>query len=337
MAESLTYSQAQKTIFSDVDALANDLGEKMLLNYDRALKEIEAELDAIYAKILSGSPPDQYYNEMLKFNRLEKLKIEAQKVYNQYAKAANKETLDISKIDMIEVYYRKEYALSAFSVAAYQPTILDPRLIELTVTGTTEAWKDIPKYLEERYGSMLGFQPQYGTITKIFADNMADDLKKIQEVFTQIFIQGKSNADAVKMIQKIIDTSKFNAMRIVQTEFTRIANAAAYAANKDAENQGLDIQKMWQANPTTNPHKPPHMQLDGVKKNPGEYFTLGGFKALYPGNFNGGGHNFNCHCYIVDVLEGVEPTLRRARNPLTGKNELFDFKDYEKWRIEKGL
>lgn len=330
----MTYSQAQIKIFKDVDSLAADMGERMLKNYDRALKEIEAELDTVYSKILSGLPPEKYYNEMLKYTRLEKLQIEAQKIYNEYARKANRETLSISKMVMVEMYYRKEYAMSAFTLATYQPIILDPRLIELTIMGTTEAWKDIPLYLEKQYGSMSSFQPQYGTITKIFSDNKFDDLRKIQNAFSQIFIQGKGSAEAAKILQSIFETTKYNAQRIVQTEFTRIANAAAYAANKDAENQGIDIQKMWQANPTTRPHRPPHMNLDGVKKKPDEYFSLGGNKALYPGNFDGGGHNYNCHCYIIDTIGDIDPFMRRARNPLTGKNEVFNFSDYEKWRTE---
>ena len=334
----MTFEQAQKAIYTTTERTAVNLAEVMLDNYDQAFKEITIEINKAYAR-LSGVPANKYRDEVLKvrnkITRLRALQIEIRDIYNKYARKANRETLKISETSMSQIYYKKEFVMAAYT--DYIPLILDPRLIELTVMGTEKAWKAIPESLKKRYGDMMAFQPSYGTITEIFARHRFNDLKKIQLAITQAFIQGQSNREAVKNIMKIFDTTKSNAMKIVQTEFNRVANAGAYAANVDAANQGIDIKKMWLIQPTLNPHKPPHSILDGVKKRPKQYFKLGGYKALYPGNFNGGSHNYNCHCSIIDIIKGVKPTFRRVRNPLTGKQELFDFDDFPKWGKEKGF
>jgi predicted transcriptional regulator len=50
-------------------------------------------------------------------------------------------------------------------------------------------------------------------------------------------------------------------------------------------------------------------------------------------SYNGNGiivHN--CRCTVIDVVQGLEPTMQRGINPATGKPDIASFKDIEKWK-----
>jgi hypothetical protein len=36
-------------------------------------------------------------------------------------------------------------------------------------------------------------------------------------------------------------------------------------------------------------------------------------------------------------VDGIQPTARRARNPVDGKNEIISWESFEDWRKENGL
>lgn len=44
----------------------------------------------------------------------------------------------------------------------------------------------------------------------------------------------------------------------------------------------------------------------------------------------------NCRCTTIDVVQGLEPTLRRGVNPVTGKSDIASYRDYDKWK-KQGL
>jgi hypothetical protein len=39
----------------------------------------------------------------------------------------------------------------------------------------------------------------------------------------------------------------------------------------------------------------------------------------------------------VTVTKEYEPKARRGRDPVTGQNQVFDYKTFEQWAREKGL
>jgi len=45
----------------------------------------------------------------------------------------------------------------------------------------------------------------------------------------------------------------------------------------------------------------------------------------------------NCRCTTIESVNGSKLTIRRGRNPVSGENELFDYKDFGTWAKEKGL
>ena len=46
--------------------------------------------------------------------------------------------------------------------------------------------------------------------------------------------------------------------------------------------------------------------------------------------------DIHCRCSTIDVVQGLEPTLRRGVNPATGKSDIASYRDYDKWK-KQGL
>ena len=55
--------------------------------YARALKQVQAEVAIVYAKFLKGVDPEDYYNEMIKFDRLLKLQKSIAEAYKPFGPA----------------------------------------------------------------------------------------------------------------------------------------------------------------------------------------------------------------------------------------------------------
>ena len=86
---------------SEIDVLT----KQVLNEYQLAYKEISEALESQYGKLLSGVKPADYYNEMMKFNRLDKLQSEIKQMYYQHASKAG---LLIENISFIGRYDSEE-------------------------------------------------------------------------------------------------------------------------------------------------------------------------------------------------------------------------------------
>jgi len=114
-----------------------------------------------------------------------------------------------------------------------------------------------------------------------------------------------------------------NALRIVRTESGRTLNAGAHASDMELANQGIDIQKEWQAT-LDNRTRDTHAEIDGERAAVDGTFSNG---LMYPSEIN-------CRCSTIPIIDGVGPQLRRGRSPVTGENEIMDYKSYKEWKAE---
>lgn len=64
---------------------------------------------------------------------------------------------------------------------------------------------------------------------------------------------------------------------------------------------------------------------------------MAGMQAMYPGGFGSPDMDINCRCTVRAEIEGMEPDLRRARDPETGKNIVIGNTTYEDWAKGKGI
>jgi len=327
--------QAYKATEREASALLLSITD----SYDSARKEIVRRLEQIYGRYLVTANPQDYYNIMIQYDRLNGLLKEVNDTYIKYSKMAGSLTSEAMSLSMSNVYYRQNYALSwvtPLTGVSFTFKKLDPRLIELSVFGTQEAWKNISKAMTEKYGRASLYAPAYGTLSDLLFNNRTRELLNLQRTITQAFLQGDSMKQVSKSITDLFETSKFNADRIAQTEMARTANLGNYANGMEAISQGVDLKKMWMAS-LDGRTRPEHASLDGVTIDYNDTFKIAGDEALMPLQFSDPGLNIGCRCGVVDVVGDYKPTIRRGRNPVSGENEVFEYKDFETWAKENGL
>ena len=344
----MKFNDSQLKAFELAETRSKQLDRIMLDNYNVAYKNIVSDMEKLYARVLAGIKPEDYYVTVIRYNRLAQLLDGVAKKFDTYSNRAGFQIKDMSTFVMNDMFYRRQFLLASVGAGEvpYKFAPLDPRLVELTVTGTAEAWNKIPKAIQEKYGNVLNYQPQAGSITGIIFENRKQDLVKIQQVITQGFIQGKTIAQMTSSIQDAVNVAKYKAERIARTEFTRTANAGAYAATKDAEAMGIEIKRKWVATLDAST-RPVHAALDGQIVGVDEPFKSSAGEVMRPGEFSDAGQNINCRCTVVDIVDGVEPGLRRARkikinengtiSNVPGQSEVISYKNYNEWLELNGI
>lgn len=325
----------------------NALSKQVLEQYKNALDDISSQLETQYAKLLSGVKPEDYYNEMMKFNRLEKLQSEIAKSYKAYADKVGLIIENISFVGFSNSYYLAQFQASWMS--SFAVGILPYQLAEYAVYGMADSWKAITSKIEEIYGDASLYKAQSSTLLELLTKNKNEELLKIQNTITQGLLQGKSYTKLVEDIKNIIGTiaiqngeitakgAMANAMRIIRTESNRTMNAGHYASSKYLDSIGIEVKRRL-VSVLDNRTRSQSARMDGQTVGVDEPFKYpGGVTAMYPGNTGVAKYDINDRETTIDIIDGNEPELRRGRNPVTGENETFNYKDFDTWRKEKGL
>jgi len=335
----MNWKQMTEAAKSTTQAEIAVMEREIVRQYQIAIKEIDAALTVQYAK-LAGAKPADYYNEMLKYNRLETLLDEVKTAYKTAAKRAAKITGESAETAMTSMYYRRMY--NASWLEQYPEIMvggLPQPLIDITVYSRDNAWKAIRQSMRDKivetFGTIDQYYPKSGTLSELLFKNMTADLQKLADAITQGLAQGKTYKQMTDSIKDIIGRqmaadgklsfsgAMANALRIVRTESGRTLNAGAHASDMELANQGIDIQKEWQAT-LDNRTRDTHAEIDGERAAVDGTFSNG---LMYPSEIN-------CRCSTIPIIDGVGPQLRRGRSPVTGENEIMDYKSYKEWKAE---
>jgi SPP1 gp7 family putative phage head morphogenesis protein len=332
----MTFQEAQISTFFETEKEVDPYIQIMLKNYKTAEAAIVQKMKDIYAKYLAGIKPEDWYNTVIQYNRLEGLLTQAQSIYRDYASLANKDTAGIMKTAIANTYYRQQYLLNwVKGDIDLSFSIIDPRLVDMSVYGTIDSWKAITKSLKDKY-DMTAFQPARGSLSDLLMKHQDADLVKIQQTITQSFIMGSSIDDAASAISDVLGTSAFNAERVVRTEFTRLSNAGDYAAAQDAEAQGLNLTRRWIAT-LDDRTRQEHAELDGQIVGMDEPFEVAGYDPMFPGDFGDPAQDCQCRCTVETIVDGDSAELRRAVNPETGESEVIEWSSFKDWADSNGL
>lgn len=319
------------------------LVNQVLSYYQEAIKDITGQIEKQYAKILAGVAPEDYYNEMIKYDRLNNLLKNIQASYKTYATKAGKDIAVILEQSFQNVYYLKLYGAS-WLVPELIPGMLPEKLTELVVFGTDESWKAITAAIEKIYGDASLYQAQSGTLIQLLTKNLNNEILQIRQQIAQGLLNGESMQQMASRIKDVIGRmlpegntgAMANALRIIRTETNRTMNAAALASTKYLESQGIDVKKRW-SDVLDMRTRSTHAHLDGKTIAPDDYFNIGGDQALYPGDFAQVQNNANCRCTTIDIIDGEQPSIRTGVNPVSGEREYFNYKTYSEWATENGI
>lgn len=319
---------------------AYELTDKKLESQARAiLKQYRANRDKVldrlktaYADHLIAIEPDDYLTTLNAYNRLKEMNKDFKGIYTRLTSDAYKEIRDGQKVLFEEMYYRKRFVTEAFAGIVGEEVskqALNPLIVNLSVTGDLDIWKSIRS---ERLKEIAeGILPKAGkTLKQILADNSTDDLARLQQTIKQGLINGESYKKQSRRVKDIFDNSAYKTQRVIRTEGNRNMNAGAHVERMTS---GVAKKKRWVAT-LDGDTRPAHQRLDGQTVKVDEYFKSGGDRALYPGNFSSASQNIHCRCTVIDIIEGLEPSTRRGKDPVTGESKLMNYKTYDQWLKE---
>lgn len=341
----------QKQARGQTDAQVAALTKEILAVYDDARKAILADIQKVYAKVLSGVKSEDYYNTIIKYDRLNKLLAEIDKQYIAYSVKAGGMTVEASRLAMSNAYYKNEYVMSWFTPNVgidLNFTPLPDALVEMSVTGNLTKWQALGSKAQQKitdtFGSINAYIPQSGSLTDLLVNNRRSEVLKINRSISSGLLQGKGYRETARDISKIIGAvsptgssgSMASALRIVRTDSNRTYNAGSFANSQAVSEQGLDIQRMWVATFDSRT-RDTHGSLDGVTVGVDEPFKSGGVTAMYPGDFPTAAQSVNCRCTTIDVVDGIPPSARRGVNPVTGESEIYDWQTFDDWSKDNGL
>jgi len=344
----MTWKKFQDDAFRLTENEIESLIPEIVGQYRLAIRDINSELQKVYTTILDGVAKEDYHNVMLKYDRLTKLLDTVTKQYSGYSRKVGITTGEVGRIAMSNNFYRIQFT-KEWLVPGLSFSIIPEDLIQTSVYGSIEAFKRYESSLKSKiFGSGGLYYPQAGTLSEFLASNRAKEIASIQREITQGLIRGNSYTKTSNNLKNIIGQfikkdgeihttgAMANSMRIVRTESTRILNDASLANTNYARSEGVDVVRVWLATLDTKT-RGSHAGLDSQPENKAGGWNIGGDFATAPGGFGLVKNNANCRCTTFESVNGSKPTIRRGRNPATGKNELFEYKDFDKWADGNGL
>ena len=308
--------------------------------YKTALKNIQDKMSAMIAKARdAGVAPKDQYNWFIQYNRLDNLKAQIYDEYGKLGKTVEKLQIEAFDLSFSNQYYRTAYQLDWSDPLTFSP--LDPNLVRYAMTGELEAWKAIKTAI----GTASNYTPVAGTLKALIAANQEKTLNAMWSQINAGLINGEGITAIAQRLRTVIggvyngqvDGDLYKALRIAHTEGHRAQNMAELARSYEAQAQGLDVEKMWDAT-LDSAVRPEHARLDGKRVPIDGTWNMAGYEVSHPGDPSlPPSLSINCRCHSVTVTKEYEPKARRGRDPVTGQNEVFSYKNFEQWAKEKGL
>lgn len=340
---------------SGFDSTTNEIKKFNTLlakEYKKALDEIRGDIQKVYNKVIGDRSPVQLaailkeqpawmFTEAAKFDRLKGLQKRVQTEFIKSSIAAGNMTVESSKLAITNNFYRQQFALDFASPVKLSFTVLNPKVVEISVLGTQKVYQGIVKATRDRlntvYGDITKYQPKHGTLIDVILNNRKAQLARIQSSITQGLIQGKSFTQTAKDVKNIMDSTASQALRIARTEGTRNMNSGEFASHNVALSQGLDLSRM--AIETLDDRTRGQSQfIDGTLTDENDQFTYpGGLKVDIIGNSGVAAYDIHERGRSIEIIDGQAPETRTGRNPVTGKNETMSFKNYNAWAKENNL
>ena len=333
----MTYSQMQTAKQKQIDAILASVESDVMKSYRFGRDKITETVKDLYAKHLVGVQGADYYRTLATYNRLKDMDKEIKAVYLQIGRDTRKVVEKGMYTTFDESYLMDRYTTAFFADqigAKVKYSAPNPLVREVAVTGDATRLTAIrDKRLRKIAEGMI--PPSGDTLTGILVHNMNNELTKTLRVVKQGLISGQSYTKQAKALKATFDGNVSNALRVVRTEGNRLSNAGAYLNSEDLKSEGVRIRRQWVAT-LDGRTRDSHQALDGQFEDENGLFHLNGMSARYPGGFGDPAEDINCRCTTIDVVQGLEPTLRRGVNPVTGKSDIASYRDYDKWK-KQGL
>lgn len=336
------YNQMQKRGENITRSEASRLVTKMLGQYTKALEVITQLVAREYNRFLKGVDPKDYHNTLAGLGRLEELQRRTRKAYNFYAQKAGIDLIESSRLSFTNNYYRQQYSKAWFSPLSKSNiildfTLVDPIAVELSVSSRIGIFDAIEN--QQRKEDLKGFAPPESrkSTKQLLKTNAILGANKIGDAITQGIIMGSSLTDISRSISSSMSWSRNRAKRFARTEVHKNLNGGQYASYLDAKEQGLSDKRKIISVLDIRTRRQSAIVDERVDDKNNLFTYPRGLKVAYPGNSGVKEWDINDRETTIEIIAGIEPQLRRARNPVTGENEIVSFRSFNSWAKENNL
>ena len=330
----MAYDQMQKAKVDKIESLIASIERDVMKDYRFGRdKTIEVVKD-LYSKYLVGVDKADYYRTLALYERLKKAEQGIKAIYTVVGKESAKRIINGQYQIFDESFLMDRYTMAFFSDQLgvdikYAPP--NPLLRDISVRGEATRLVDIGEAAKGKFerkkleALAKGMMPPTGnTLGEILNNATNEGLSKTLRTIRQGLINGESYAKQVTRVKDVFDRNVSNTARIIRTEGNRNLNAGAYLNSEELKEEGVRIRRQWVAT-LDGSTRDSHQSLDGQFEDDNGLFWIGGDSARYPSDFSDPANSINCRCTVIDVVQGLEPTLRRGVNPMTGKSDIASY------------
>lgn len=296
---------------SDNEAATAEAERRMAARYRASYREIEAQIAKVYASI---GVSDDLLSAARKYGRLNAMLESIAAEYHTLTKQNIKDTEANSARAYTDAAYSTEWAYEQNLGISIRWPVLPIEAIRASVYDASSG-----EDFEERYKNWE---------TK--------DVLAFKSIITQSLAQGHNYAKTARRVRDAVGTSYDHASLIVRTEANRAYNEGHLEIYDQLGELGIQARKRWEAT-LDKRTRPSHGALDGEYADDDGLFWINGESAEAPGMFSDPAEVINCRCRVVEIVDGLAPTLRRIRD--VGIQPYVTFKQWAEpqgWSETKG-
>lgn len=290
------------------DALIKKSEIAIAKEYKKSLDYVRSEMSSIYEKYSEKGVLT--YAEMTKYNRFNSLQKNIIEELNTTWREVEKETRLLVSNEYEESFYKYGFLLNKDIGINLNYGLIDKNVIRSL-------------YYEPNVSGL--------SLSQTLSKTRYNLLLKERQAMVQGFLRGDSYVNMIKGLKGEWNKSFNDMLRIVRTEGTRAANDGQVKVYDDAEEMGIDIDRIWVATLDSRT-RDAHQSLDGKKADKEGYFHYQGNRAKAPGGFGVASLDIMCRCSIIAKPKGTEFKVRRSN---IGDKKIIEYTTYNEWKKDQ--
>jgi len=299
-------SQEQLKAFKTNNKLSKVQEKELLTIYQSSLKEIRNDMFKMSDKA------DWTLNDMLKYNRLDKLEGEVLLEIKKISLGTYKNMLKTNKAIVKNTYNESWFGYEKETGARLDFDKLDSETVNKVVLN-----------------------PYPGvTLRDLIKDLTASQIKQLKIILGSGLTQGSTITEIANKLKEMLEINYVRAVRIARTESGRASEKAQLDLTSQAEDMGIKIRKVWAA-VLDNRTRDSHANMDGVKADDDGLFNVNGVIMSAPKVVvsdplgNAAGEVINCRCEYLEEIEDYGTGVESRRD--NEYNEQIDNMTYKEW------
>jgi uncharacterized protein with gpF-like domain len=293
--------------------LETQIAKEITDAYVEALDRIRRDLSRIYERYAENGVLT--HAEMSRFNRLTGLRNQIIKDVRPALTESRELTRVLASVQYEAAFYTHAWSIEQAAGVSLQWGMLNERQVAAAIRNefAGNAFRRIPRETQRR----------------------------LRQAISQGLIRGQSMPGMMANIREAITATRNEALRIARTEAHRAREEGSWRATQEAYDNGVRMVRRWDAT-LDNRTRSSHGSMDGQERAVVEkdgsvqlerpFQSPDGGQTNRPGNFGIAAEDIHCRCVALDVIEGLEPELRRTRD-----RGVEPYQTFVQWANDRGV